>query len=124
MIWNLFGNRKIQEYQKRVGRDPNDAAAHFHLGVEYERRGESKKALGAFEEVVRLNPRSAEAHFNLALLHERLNDGRNAIKHIAQAGNLFSEKNKPEQKALARKLLHEYHDRFKIPPEDLKAHDP
>lgn len=123
MIWKLFRNRKIKELQERLARDPNDTEAHFQLGVEYERRGESQKALGAFEEVARLNPRSAEAHFNLALLYENLNDGPNAIKHIAQAGNLFSERNKIEQKDLARKMLHEYHARFNIAQEDLKSPD-
>ena len=36
-----------------------------------------------------------------------------AIRYITQAGNLFSQKNDSENKDRARKLLREYHLRFK-----------
>lgn len=123
-FWNLFGGGKIGEYQARLDRDPNDAEAHFYLGVEYEKRGNLKKAIGAFEEVIRLNPRSAEVHFNIAVLFEQMGEGRNAIKHMVMAGNLFSEKNDTANRDRARKTLHELHKKFNLSPEDLKPPGP
>ncbi len=110
----------LTEFENRVSRDPNDAEAHFFLGVGYEHRGDIKKAISAFEEVLRINPRSAEAHFNLAQLYSNKNNGLMAIRHITQAGNLFSQKNDNEKKDQARSLLRQFHSRFK----DVDIHSP
>lgn len=112
-FFDFLKNKTIPVYQDRIAKNPDDAEAHFLLGVQYEREGETDKAISAFEEVVRLNPRSAETLFNLAQLYNLKNNGPMAIRYITQAGNLFSQKNDSENKDRARKLLREYHLRFK-----------
>lgn len=112
-LFDFLKPPSLSKFEDRVTRDPNDAEAHFLLGVGYEQRGEAEKAISAFEEVLRINPRSAETHFNLAHLYSQKNDGVQAIRHITQAGNLFSQKNDQEKKDQARSLLREFHSRFK-----------
>ncbi len=111
--WSGRKSPPLAEYENRVASDPNDAEAHFLIGVDYEQRGDVEKAIRAFEEVCRINPRSAEAHFNLAQLFALKNEGSPAIRHITQAGNLFSQRNEIERKDQARSLLREFHSRFK-----------
>lgn len=113
VFFDFLKNKTIPVYQDRIAKNPDDAEAHFLLGVQYEREGQVDKAISAFEEVVRINPRSAETLFNLAQLHNLKNNGPMAIRYITQAGNLFSQKNDSENKDRARKLLREYHLRFK-----------
>ena len=117
--FRIFKNQTIRENQQRIETDPNDAEAHFLLGVEYDRLGKYQQAIGAFKEVLRVNPKSAEAYFNLALLYNQTNEGREAIRNITLAGNLFSQKNQVEKKDQARKMLHEFHARFQLSPTDL-----
>ncbi|QPJ61045.1 MAG: tetratricopeptide repeat protein [Candidatus Nitronauta litoralis] len=112
-FFDFLHQSSLTEYENRVTRDPNDAEAHFLIGVGFERRGDVERAISAFEEVVRINPRSAEAHFNLAHLFAFKNEGSQAIRHITQAGNLFSQRNETEKKDQARSLLREFHARFK-----------
>lgn len=112
-LFDFLKNKTVAVYQDRIAENPDDAEAHFLLGVQYEQQGRVDKAISAFEEVLRINPRSAESLFNLAQLHNLKNNGPMAIRYITQAGNLFSQKNDTENKDKARKLLREYHFRFK-----------
>ncbi len=120
-LFRIFKNKTIRENQERIANHPDDAEAHFLLGVEYDRRGKHEKAVSAFKEVLRINPKSAEAYFNLALLYGQMNEGREAIRNITLAGNLFSQREQVEKRDQARKLLHEFHTRFQISPTDLKS---
>ncbi len=112
-IFDFLKNKSLSIYQDRIAQNPDDAEAHFLLGVQYDRQGRSDQAIRAFEEVLRINPRSAETCFNLAHLYSLKNNGPLAIRYITQAGNLFSQKNDVEKKDQARKLLREFHSRFK-----------
>lgn len=111
-IWNLFGSGKIKEYLERAQREPDNPQWHFELAAEYERRGHYLKAIEAFQHTLKLSPRSAEAHFNLGVLFEKAANGRQAIFHMVQAGNLFSERNDGDNKDKARKRLKEYYQKF------------
>lgn len=112
-LFDFLNQPSLSEYKTRIANDPDDAEAHFLIGVGFEKRGDVEKAIRAFEEVVRINPRSAEAHFNLAQLFALKKDGSPAIRHITQAGNLFSQRNETEKKDQARSLLREFHSLFK-----------
>lgn len=118
-IWNLFFERgTIKKFQERAQENPDDAEAHFYLAAAYEEKGRLPEAIDEFKKTLRLNPKSAEAHFNLGILYEKVNDGRNAVVHILKAGNLFGEKNDPNNKERARKRLRDYYRKFGFKPED------
>jgi tetratricopeptide (TPR) repeat protein len=110
--WNLFGSNKIREYEARVEREPDDPQWRFDLAAEYDRRGQFPRAIEAFHETLKLSPRSAEAHFNLGILYEKTQNGRQAIFHMVQAGNLFSERNDSENKDKARTKLRSLYNKF------------
>ncbi len=110
--WNLFGSNKVREYEARVEREPDDPQWRFELAAEYDRRGQSPRAIAAFHETLKLSPRSAEAHFNLGILYEKTQNGRQAVFHMVQAGNLFSERNDSENKDKARTKLRRLYKKF------------
>ena len=108
----LFGSNKIREYEVRLEREPDNPQWRFELAAEYERRGQFPRAIEAFLETLKLSPRSAEAHFNLGILYEKTQNGRQAVFHMVQAGNLFSERNDSENKDKARTLLRSLYKKF------------
>jgi tetratricopeptide (TPR) repeat protein len=54
--------------------EPNNAAAHFNLGLTLYTGGRYSEAIEAYKEVVRLRPTLAPGHFNLALAYVAIND--------------------------------------------------
>lgn len=117
-IWSWFGSNKLRECETRAGKEPDNPEVQFELGTEYERRGLYLQAIEAFEKTLQLNPRSAEAHFNLGVLYETADNGRQAIFHMVQAGNLFSERNDTDNKDKARARLKAYYQQFNFKPGD------
>ncbi len=103
--WNWFGSGKLKEFEESARREPENPQFHFELATEYEQRGRYPQAIEAFQKTLKLSPRSAETHFNLGVLYETIDNGRQAIFHMVQAGNLFSERNDVENKDKARKKL-------------------
>ena len=111
-FWNWFGSGKLKECEEKARREPENPQCHFELGTEYERRGQYPQAIEAFHQALKLSPRSPETHFNLGVLYETTQNGRQAIFHMVQAGNLFSERNDIENKDKARKKLKAYYKQF------------
>ena len=54
--------------------EPNNAAAHFNLGLTLYTGGRYSEAIQAYKEVIRLRPTLAAGHFNLALAYVAIND--------------------------------------------------
>ncbi len=118
VIWKFLDTKEIKERKQQIEKNPENAEAHFYLGVEYERLGRKKEAISEFQEALKYNQNSAEIHFNLAVLFESQKDGKSAIHHIIQAGNLFSGKKDLQNHSMARKLLQEYYKKFDFKPDD------
>ena len=116
--WNWFGSKKLKEYEEKVRLEPENPQCHFELGTEYEQRGQYTKAIESFQQTLKLSPRSAETHFNLGVLYETIQNGRQAIFHMVQAGNLFSERNDAENKDKARRKLKTYYKQFDFQPNE------
>jgi len=115
-FWNWFGSGKLRECEEKTRLEPENPQCHFELATEYERRGQYPQAIEAFQKTLTLSPRSAETHFNLGVLYETTGNGRQAIFHMVQAGNLFSERNDVESKDKARKKLKTYYKQFDFQP--------
>ena len=122
-FWNWFGSGKLKECEEKVRREPENPQFQFDLGTEYERQGKYTLAIAAFQQTLKLSPRSAETHFNLGVLYETIQNGRQAIFHMVQAGNLFSERNDAENKDKARRKLKTYYKQFDFQPGE-KSSDP
>jgi tetratricopeptide (TPR) repeat protein len=58
----------VTQFQKAIQLDPQDAAAHYHLGVAFGRQGNLDEAKAELLEALKLKPDSAEAHYTLGLL--------------------------------------------------------
>ena len=115
-FWNWFGSKKLKELENKARNEPENPQSHFELGTEYEKQGQYPLAIEAFLQTLKLSPRSAETHFNLGVLYETIQNGRQAIFHMVQAGNLFSERNDVENKDKARKKLKAYYKQFDFKP--------
>ena len=62
--------------------DPENADAHYNLGVIYKETGRDDEAVALLKEAVRINPSHADAHFNLGAAY-------NALKRYDQAVAAF-----------------------------------
>ena len=62
-----------------IEEEPENAGAHFNLGVAYAEVGELDLAVRALGETVRLDPRNARASYNLGQIHAALGDYEQAL---------------------------------------------
>ncbi len=60
--------------QTIIKNDPNDAAAHYHLGSAFDKLGDLERAEGEWREAVRLRPDLVEAQRSLAGMAMRKGD--------------------------------------------------
>jgi tetratricopeptide (TPR) repeat protein len=65
--------------QTATGRHPNDAQAHYNLGVVYQAGGNLDAALPCFRRAGDLEPGSADAHYNIATTLNELGHSEDAI---------------------------------------------
>ena len=78
-LGNAFGGLKRYDEAAEALRqatviEPNNAAAHFNLGLTLYTGGRYSEAIQAYKEVTRLRPKLAPGHFNLALAYLAIND--------------------------------------------------
>lgn len=77
--------KAIECYKDTVRLQPNSAAAHFDLGLAYDKAGYAKEAIKSYEEVIRLDPRSSVTYCNLGFLYKDLGDSQKAIASFKEA---------------------------------------
>ncbi|HET6646211.1 MAG TPA: tetratricopeptide repeat protein, partial [Pyrinomonadaceae bacterium] len=70
--------------------EPNNAAAHFNLGLTLYTGGRYSEAIQAYKEVVRLRPTLAPGHFNLALAYIAINNRDAAVAEYETLKSLDS----------------------------------
>ena len=75
----------IAEYRAQLAADPNNAAAHFFLGVLLFGCSQEQEAAQHFQEVLRLEPASGEAHARLGLILDRQQKTSEAVRHYREA---------------------------------------
>ncbi|HEY5885221.1 MAG TPA: tetratricopeptide repeat protein [Pyrinomonadaceae bacterium] len=61
--------------------EPNNAAAHFNLGLALYNGGRHSEAIEAYKAVVKLRPQLAAAHYNLGLSYVAIKDKQAARRH-------------------------------------------
>lgn len=82
--------KQIEEIKVALEKDPEDAKAHFQLGLSYMALGRHKEEVAEYLEAIRLEPDFADAHFNLGLSYDLSADGALAIRHMLTARQIHS----------------------------------
>jgi tetratricopeptide (TPR) repeat protein len=67
-------NEAAEALRRATVIEPNNAAAHFNLGLTLYTGGRFSEAIQAYKEVIRLRPNLVPGHFNLALAYVAVND--------------------------------------------------
>src|SRR5262245_5449648 len=62
-------NKTDEVYEKAVELRPDDSRFHHYLGMLYELKGDSDRAIARYEDAIRLDPDLAEAKNNLAYIY-------------------------------------------------------
>jgi tetratricopeptide (TPR) repeat protein len=78
-LWNLQGNATSADnlasvqslLEKTIHLDPNFGAGYLKLGILYSDRGDSTKALAAYQKAAAASPELEEAHYRLAQAYNR-----------------------------------------------------
>ena len=79
------GEAELKERWEQMLRDrPNDARAHYNLGIVMERAGDTSDAITHYEEAIRIKPDFAMAYYNLAATLERIGRVPEAIERYEQ----------------------------------------
>ena len=77
----------VSYYQNILNIDPNRADIYYKLGVYYQAKEETNKAIEAYTKAVQLKPDDADSYFNLGYIHVKLQVYDIARNHFANAIN-------------------------------------
>ena len=78
-------DRAIQDYDKAIELNPNDAEAYNNRGVAYENKEEYDRAIQDFDKAIELNPNDAEAYRNRGIAYEHKEEHDRAIQDFDKA---------------------------------------
>jgi len=90
IIWiGLLLNGRYEELinhlKMRIKRSPNNAMAHFYLGLALGRLSRSNEAIEAYKGAIRIEPDDSDFYYNLGVSYIRLGDHNEAIKAFKKA---------------------------------------
>ncbi len=77
-----------QVWREILSADPENAEAHFNLGLLYLRSGEYQPAIAAFRKVIMLQPQMPDALFNLGFAYAKSGRYDQAVESYSQAAAL------------------------------------
>ncbi|HSA58529.1 MAG TPA: tetratricopeptide repeat protein [bacterium] len=75
----------MQVFQRALKKNPNNAMAHFDIGILFGLQGKHGEAAGAYQSAARLKPDFLPAYFNLGVALKKLGDARGALIAFRQA---------------------------------------
>jgi tetratricopeptide (TPR) repeat protein len=84
---------QLEDAQEAVRQNPNDANAHYNLGVSYAKSGRHQESIPFFKEVIRINP-NFSAHYGLGVSYAKLGQYQEAIasfKEVIRINPNFAE---------------------------------
>jgi len=82
----------IEDAKEEVRKNPDDAEAHFNLGLAYGELGKHEEEIESYKQAIRISPDFAVAHFNLGCMYIILNDRGSAIGQYKILKKLDTEK--------------------------------
>ena len=71
---------------------PDNAEAHYTVGLAFGKSGKHREAIKAFKEAILLKPDHAEAHYNLAITYLILKDKDAALREYNVLKNIDQER--------------------------------
>jgi Flp pilus assembly protein TadD len=91
-LLSTYGNYKAaaQAYEKALELSPNDAEAHFDLGVAWGQMGDYPKALSSIDKAVSLSPDEGRYHYGrgwVLLLSGRPEEAKPELMKAAELGS-------------------------------------
>jgi tetratricopeptide (TPR) repeat protein len=84
------GDEAIKCYKKAISINPDDAMAHYKLGVVYHKKGMIDEAIVEFKKAISINPDNADAHLNLGLAYDGKGMTDEAIAEFKKAIKKFT----------------------------------
>jgi Flp pilus assembly protein TadD len=75
----------INHLKMRIKRSPNNAKAHFYLGLAFARLSRSNEAIEAYKGAIRIEPDDSDFYYNLGVSYIRLGNHNEAIKAFKQS---------------------------------------
>ena len=75
---------EIETYKQEVEKNPDDADAHYNLGLAYEVWGEYKEAIESYKQSIRIDPDYAKAHNNLGVTYLKSGKYEEAIEKLSE----------------------------------------
>jgi Flp pilus assembly protein TadD len=87
-IYRLGDVDTKERWERMLEIDPNDARAHYNLGIVRERAGDAAAAITHYEQAIRIEPDFAMAHYNLAVALQRAGEMINATEHYRQVSRI------------------------------------
>jgi tetratricopeptide (TPR) repeat protein len=76
---------RIEEQQSAIQKDPENATAHFQLGLAYMALGRHGEEIAAYKQAIKLKPNFTEAHYNLGVAYDLIGNEVLAIFHTRKA---------------------------------------
>jgi Flp pilus assembly protein TadD len=83
-VYRLGDPETKERWEQMLRINPNDARAHYNLGIVMERAGDTEGAIIHYEQAIRIKPDFAVAHYNLAIALQRAGKVVDAIDHYEQ----------------------------------------
>lgn len=109
--------QQIEEIKAEIEKNPEDAKAHFQLGLTYMALGRHEEEVREYLEAVRLEPDFADAHFNLGLSYDLSEDGASAIQHMLRAQQIYSAKRNHRGVRTSQRYLRTFYSKYGVVPE-------
>ncbi len=75
-------------YQQAISQEPQNARAHYNLGLALWRQGDVERAEAAFAQSLHLDPEDADSYFQIGLIQYDQNNDGEARKSLEQARRL------------------------------------
>ena len=75
----------IEDAREEVRRNPDDAEAHYNLGIAYGESSKWKEEIEAYKQAIKIDPDYRDAHYNLGYSYCESGKYREAIKSYKQA---------------------------------------
>ena len=71
---------EVEDAREEVRNNPDDANAHYNLGIAYYNTGKHKEAIESYKQAIRLDPDFAMAHYNLGTTYNNTGKYQKAIE--------------------------------------------
>ena len=75
---------ELEDAREEVRNNPDDALAHFNLGVAYENLGMYKEAIEPYKQAIKNNPDYEDAAYRLGFIYGKLRMWKEVIEFLKQ----------------------------------------